>query len=354
MQYPDRCRLPDALPAYYDDHIREKNARVNRLLADSPARAAFVFFSDLHISDHALRSPAVIRSILEGTPVRDVICGGDIVNSYGVKETALAWCDLWHTHYDFASPYFVRGNHDIYIKESETVKEGYFAPHDEVLRRFFGKLPADAVRAPDKTYYYFDRPASRVRFIAVDTNELMTYRPVGKENYFEVRVRISQEQIDWLIELLRSTPEGYSVVMAGHRPANRNLIWGAADHPELQDDAGIFGDILEAFNKKTALSTVTADGIRAEADFAETHGYAPLYICGHGHVDHAIRAGSGCVYYEINNDGYLDNGGSLYPRRVGTVSEGALDVVILDPDTRRIECIRYGAGEDKTFDASPR
>ncbi len=326
------------LPEYYSDYLKEKNHKVNGIMDRIDRCAAFVFFADLHISSNSMMSPGIIESILDNTSVRDVVCGGDVINSYGVEETALEWCRVYNESYSFAHPYFVRGNHDVYIKESETVHEGYYAPQTLVYNRFFRKHNADVVIENGKTYYYFDRPEIGVRFIAVDTNEIMDYCPVG-DNYFEVSVKVSQTQVDWLADCLRSTPAGYKILMAGHRPVDPALAWYA-------EDANIFWQMIEAFNNKCALRT-ESHGLTADCDFSGTNGKILLYISGHGHTDDVHTSESGCVHYEVNDDAYIDNGGSKFKRIPGTLSESALDVVIVDVDSEEISCVRYGAGEDK-------
>ena len=75
-----------------------------------------------------------------------------------------------------------------------------------------------------------------------------------------------------------------------------------------------------------------------------------MTLCGHGHVDCACRAEDGRVDMEIHCDAYkTNNGGSPFAREYGTVSEIAMDVVIVDRDTGRIQTVRYGAGESHVF-----
>ena len=141
---------------------------------------------------------------------------------------------------------------------------------------------------------------------------------------------------------MSNTPSGYEIVLFNHIPINSNLEW-------YSNFCLIFGDIVEAFNAKTTINKTDSKGIVANGNFTNSNGKVILSICGHGHTDDWYKSSTGCIYYEVNCDAAINNGGSPYTRTTGTVSEQALDVVIINRSTDKINCIRYGAGEDKAF-----
>ena len=55
------------------------------------------------------------------------------------------------------------------------------------------------------------------------------------------------------------------------------------------------------------------------------------------------------MYYEVNCDSIINNGGSQYTRTDGTISEQSFDVVIINADNGDIHTVRYGAGIDRTL-----
>lgn len=329
------------LPSYYTDYMTEKNTFVNTKMDSISNCLAFVFFTDSHIDSNKLRSPKMIDSILKHTSIKDVICGGDVISAYGDHNRIVRDCEIYKESYGFAKPYYVRGNHDNYAKATENATTGIIEPNSMVINRFIRPYHDDINIENGKTYYYFDRPLNKVRFISIDTNEIIS-ETTGTSGEFQPSYSITQEQIDWFVNTLKNTPNGYKIVLLSHSPINSNLAWAF-------DEALIFGDIVEAFNNKSSINKTDNYAHVVNTDFSNTNGKVILSISGHGHVDDSFVSDSGCVYYEVNCDTLLNNGGSPYERIDGTVSEQSFDVVIINADNGDIHTVRYGAGVDKTL-----
>lgn len=329
------------LPSYYADYMTEKNALVNSKMDSISNCLAFVFFTDTHIGSNKLKSPKMIDSILKYTSIKDVICGGDVISAYGDHNRIVRDCEIYKESYGFAKPYYVRGNHDNYVKITEDATTGIIEHNSMVINRFIRPYHDDIVIENGKTYYYFDRPLNKVRFISIDTNEIIS-ETTGTSGEFQPSYSITQEQIDWFVNTLKNTPNGYKIVLLSHSPINSNLVWAF-------DEALIFGDIVESFNNKSSINKTDNYEHVVNTDFSNTNGKVILSISGHGHVDDSFVSDSGCVYYEVNCDTLLNNGGSPYERVAGTVSEQSFDVVIINADNGDIHTVRYGAGLDKTL-----
>lgn len=329
------------LPSYYEDYMAEKNTLVNSKMDLISNCLAFVFFTDSHITNNKLRSPNMIYSILKNTSIKDVICGGDVISAYGDHNRIVRDCEVHKELYGFAKPYYVRGNHDNYAKETEDATTGVIESNSMTINRFIRPYHDDIIIQNGKTYYYFDRPLNKVRFISIDTTEIIN-ETTGTSGEFQPSYSITQEQLDWFVNTLKNTPDGYKIVLLSHVPINSNLAWSL-------DEALIFGDIVEAFNNKTSINKTDNYARVVNTDFSKTNGKVILSISGHGHVDDSFVSDSGCVYYEVNCDTLLNNGGSPYERVDGTVSEQSFDVVIINVDNGDIHTVRYGAGIDKTL-----
>ena len=329
------------LPSYYSDYMTEKNTLVNTKMDLISNCLAFVFFTDPHIGSNKLKSPKMIDSILKNTSVKDVICGGDVISAYGGHNRIVRDCEIYKESYGFAKPYYVRGNHDNYAKLTEDATTGIIKPNSMVINRFIRPYHDDIVIENGKTYYYFDRPLNKVRFISIDTNEIIR-ETTGTSGEFQPSYSITQEQIDWFVNTLKNTPNGYKIVLLSHSPINSNLAWAF-------DESLIFGDIVESFNNKSSINKTDNYAHLVNTDFSNTNGKVILSISGHGHADDSFVSDSGCVYYEVNCDTLLNNGGSPYERIEGTVSEQSFDVVIINVDNGDIHTVRYGAGIDKTL-----
>ena len=208
-----------------------------------------------------------------------------------------------------------------------------------VINRFIRPYHDDIIIENGKTYYYFDRPLNKVRFISIDTTEIIN-ETTGTSGEFQPSYSITQEQLDWFVNTLKNTPDGYKIVLLSHVPINSNLAWAGGE-------ALIFGDIVEAFNNKTSINKTDNYAHVVNSDFYGTNGKILLSICGHGHVDDSFVSDSGCVYYEVNCDTFLNNGGSVYERKVNSITEQSFDVVIINADNGDIHTVRYGAGIDR-------
>lgn len=329
------------LPSYYEDYMDEKNTLVNSKMDLISNCLAFVFFTDPHIDSNKLRSPNMIYSILKNTSVKDVICGGDVISAYGDHNRIVKDCEIYKESYGFAKPYYVRGNHDNYAKATENATTGIIEPNSMVINRFIRPYHNDINIGNGKTYYYFDRPLNKVRFISIDTNEIIS-KTTGTSGEFQPSYSITQEQIDWFVNTLKNTPNGYKIVLLSHSPININLAWAF-------DEALIFGEIVEAFNNKATINKTDNYAHLVNTDFSNTNGKVILSISGHGHVDDSFVSGSGCVYYEVNCDTLLNNGGSVYERKENSITEQSFDVVIINADNGDIHTVRYGAGIDRTL-----
>lgn len=330
------------LPDFYRSHTDAANARVRELLAGHPRCEAFVFFADAHVRQNRMYSVPILKSILENTPVRTVIYGGDTVSAWVDERTMIEDVEYFERAFAFASPYTVRGNHDMYGKLFGYAGEGALKSAEEV----YGYLMhdgSDRVHGEaGKNYYWFDRAETKTRYLVVDTNEILTPF-VDADTGWDCTVHVSDRQIEWFVDALAAIPDGYAAVVAGHIPMFLQLRWA-------NDIALVFGDLIEAYNLRKRLDGEVGRGEhthRVCADFTESKGHVVLTVSGHGHYDDLCVTESGCVGLEIHCDAMTDNGGSRYKKVRGTVTENVLDVVILDRDTDDVYTVRYGAGIDR-------
>lgn len=333
------------LPDFYAEHVEERNSRVRTLLKAHPNHEAFVFFADAHVRQNRMLSVPILRSVMEHTGIETVIYGGDTVSAWVDEATVEEDVEFFARAFAFARPYIVRGNHDMYGKLFGYADEGVCKSNREVYDRIF-REQADRVCGEDgKTYYWFDHPKTCTRYIVVDTNEVLT--PFwDTDGVWDCTVHVTAEQVEWFVSTLRAIPRGYAAVVSGHIPMFPQLRWA---HP----CACIFGSLIEAYNKREAFEGSLEDGAHAvpvRADFSDAEGKVILTLSGHGHYDDVCITESGCVGLEIHCDAMTDNGGSPYKKTCGTVTENALDVVVIDRDTDSVYTVRYGAGVDRCIE----
>ena len=341
MYKPVNDKLPSeetwkTLPSYFTEMVKEKNDKVNRIMSEMVSPMSFVFFSDAHIRQNTMSSVPIIRSILENTNVKDVIYGGDTVSGWVDNDMMYEDVRYFNRAYEFAEPYIVRGNHDMEGKPFELSEEGYIAPHGDVLRELFPKFHDDVEIIPGATYYSFSRHEHNIYFLVIDTTEVHE-RVVNPDGSWGSNVYPSEKQLRWFAESLFATPPHHSVIVLGHTPVYKELVWHFIGSQP-------FRDIIEAYNSR---STVMIGSTKF--DFASAQGKVIMTLSGHGHTDDIFISPTGNYVYEINDDSNIDNGGSIYKRVAGTTSESALDVIIIDRATSKAVSIRYGAGIDREF-----
>ena len=338
---PVNDRLPpentwNVLPIYFTEQVAEKNRRVNMIMSEMLNPQAFVFFADAHIRQNSMSSVPIIRSILRNTKVKDVIYGGDTVS--GWVDNGMMYEDVRYfaRAYRFASPYIVRGNHDMEGKEFELSDVGFIAPENDVLREIFPARHGDTVSEPGTTYYSFRRPETRTEFIVIDTNEIHT-DTINDDGSWGSSVYPSEKQLNRFAEMLLAVPPRYSAVVVGHTPVYPELAWAFPGSYR-------FGEIIEAYNRRA--SVCIGETVH---NFSGARGNVIMTLCGHGHVDDFFVTPTGNLAYEITCDANIDNGGGIYPRIAGTPSESAVDVIMIDRPTGRISTVRYGGGIDRNF-----
>ena len=342
LKNPSYCNNIDKpkLPNYYNGYMEKRNNELMNYLDLITNSISFVYITDLHLTDNAKKSSEMIDSIISNTCVNDVICGGDIIGSYGDEKTIKTTLNQYNNLYLKFNPYFTRGNHDCYNIPAENSEEGVLNDNTFVYNRLFRNFEDKVNIETGKTYYYFDKPQKKVRFIVIDTNEIMERID---SSGFGIKYSISQSQINWFIDTLKTCPSGYKIIISGHIPCTNNLKWSS-------DFTYCFYDIIEAYNNKaTLVKRDTVNNIDINADFSSCNGSVILYISGHGHVDDSYKSDTGCVYCEVNSDAYINNGGSQFTREIGTITEQSLDVVTINLDNNAMYMFRYGAGEDKMF-----
>ncbi len=325
---------------YFDAHITEKNEEVNAALAEIKNAEAFAFFADAHVRENRFSSAIILRSILENTNVKTVLYGGDTVSAYGDENKICEDVVHFNRVYSFADIYPARGNHDIYGKPYEYADVGYVLSNERVYDYIF-KTIENKVNIPDcKTYYLFEHKNTKVRYIVIDTNEMFLTGYHENGIWDQMGANITYEQLEWFRDTLMSTREDYKIIVMGHAPLNEHLAYAS---PVCY----VFGQMIEAYNKREKKKCASGKNDvynEIEVDFRKATSDVVLCIGGHGHRDDLYMSDSGCAYYEMHTDSMCDNGGSIYRKTVGTITESAVDVIIYDRDSGRIQSIRYGAG----------
>ena len=224
------------LPSYFleNNYLQERLRQV-------PKGKHFLFITDYHQERSTHTSTAVLSYVKQQLGIDRIVFGGDCYDAARTPETAAVklgkYFDLLYGIFGNGL-IWVQGNHDC---NSQAIKQygltpeqalvadslcyaltvGKFTDHrhfdEPMLERYRSKpglSPTDRAEALAwiKMHYWLDDPALKIRFIVFETNDR------GYTSRHAVRGRnLFQEQIPFLEEALKTTPRGYTAVVAGHQ-----------------------------------------------------------------------------------------------------------------------------------------
>lgn len=209
--------------------------------------------------------------------------------------------------------YTVIGNHDSnYFRNSEPFDE------EEQFWLYGPRRTEEAVRNKGTLWYYVDKKDIKLRILF-----LTSFDP--REN---VRYGFPEEELSWVEQILADTPEGYSVLVFAHVPPLPEIHYWS---DEIRNGERMI-EILEDYHRTPG-------------------GHVLAYVHGHNHTDQIYRERAfpiislGCNKCEYFVDKKPD--GAYTPeRKLYTVTQDLWDVMVIDPEKKCIEFVRFGAGKD--------
>lgn len=182
------------------------------------------------------------------------------------------------------------------------------------------KHSAGYINNTDKNlYYYVDFNSISLRCIFLSSFD---YRE-------KIRYGFSYEELSWVDETLKETPDNYSIVFFSHEAPLAVLDY--------------WSDVIRNGDELVAILEVRVrEGKKIMA-----------YIHGHTHADYVYRErlfpiiSIGCSKCEYFTDKKPD-GSMTAERKQNAVSQELWDTVIISPEANTIDFVRFGAGEDRT------
>ena len=226
--------------------------------------------------------------------------------------------------------FFVAGNHD---------GVGAIPPkQEEWYREMIDPKKVHGVE--NRGYFYVDFPQQKVRAVC-----LMDTQQIAGEEY----EGYLPDQLQWLADTALQIPAGYRVLVFAHV-----ILWDRRRQTQqnCEDLIGIF----RAFQNREKY-----EGNVVCADFTERNDGA---ICalfgGHDHVQWAgyacdipflqIETPSNMLHHPQNGSWSLPEGFVPVQRKMYEETEVLFDTVVFDTKNDRIHVIRFGSGEDATYE----
>ena len=326
------------MKSYWEDYMATKIPEIRASELALGSGDEFIFITDTHWGDNEKQSPSLIENIKENTGIENVIFGGDIPRAYGTKENITD--DVYGFNTSIRSLqrekiyYPIIGNHDFTIRFNRTDTTGFTYGQSQSYNLFGRNLENYTNISDEKMYYYRDNTAQKIRYVFVNTEE-----SIDDTISWGVTAKISQEQADWLINDALVVPDGYQIFVTGHVPIH-------PDQPSYSSQLDVLRKIFEAVNNKSNLSFDTGYGTTVNHDFSNTNTKIIAYLAGHCHKD-TSKNDNGLLHITTGCDAHY--GDDVWTRTPQTTSEQLFDVFFIDRSNSKINTVRVGAGENRSF-----
>lgn len=357
----------------FSDYAKAECERVRTRLPQKKARdLRFAFLTDMHYKAMDSMRIAVSNTVhtlneLNKTEKIDFVClGGDNVGNYpGTPEDHIRMmnelADLLN-HLDM--PWFlVHGNHD------DNSIHGRIAPDAEVSKPGFEIRPEGQYdilfshaekyenytpAGRGKLYGYFDIPNADTRVLFLNTSDVpYTVTEEGLLKYTgQWNFAYSGDQLDFVCKALKDAPKNLFVFQHGSAP---NKFFPM----EFVENFDMMNKILKAFENGSYVCEKREHedfGFDIETDFGGKIHRIPAKITGHCHADLTFSDNVGFLYITTmlagrKNSGWKPNeNGVFFEREPLSDKETSVDIFTFDPEAYTLRAIRYGSGEDRTFD----
>ena len=350
------------MPLYWENHLKEKIARIHELQAKGGNGCVSVgFLSDVHWRTNLLGSVGALERVLNDCSIPYYFNGGDTVSGCGICPKEFLFEELT----DYRRAYravehkclIVEGNHDRAYSTFEAptyyAQNMSFAELYEYIFRPQSLYP-DRVMSKDGRYYYVDDKSRKVRFIALNSQDVPNdkHDEEGKVIYSSMlNFGFLQEQLDWLVNIALDVPDKeWSVVLCSHAcPIYGGDVWDKEKHYNYPLALGI----LNAFRKHEKFQGETnfpdpLFNAKVDCDFTGKGGNVIVWLGGHTHRDR-LKEVEGIVCMEIDTDSMQSAGRSEYDRVERSYRTNAIDILTIYPDQKKVYVTRVGAGPDREF-----
>lgn len=213
-----------------------------------------------------------------------------------------------------------------------------------------------------KSYYYKDVDNYKIRLICLNdydytNNEIVNgvYVVPRYTEYF------SQNQIDWLISTLSSTPAEYTVLVLlhncpGRATKNTNIKFNNSVATWYYESTqnGIITDVVDAWQNGSTLAqtyictNTNLPNVTVSADFTSRgSGLFAGFLCGHAHADNVgtivAHPAQNVFTFSATAKGYYQNSDDDLPRQDGTKAADCITAFAIDTVHKNVLITRIGS-----------
>lgn len=318
-----------SVPTYYEEHLKSKIAEIQKLEMDSGINGAtYNFITDMHVNANPLNSFSLLERIRTNTNAYHCFYGGDSCRAFGSEDylrtdNETIMNGLYNVFGKDLS--YVLGNHDFTIATGSTWGQDMKSISINALYAIYNKKTGVITK---RLYHHWDDVENKIRHIIID------YTSINFPWF-----------LTWFEETIRTTGEGWGLCFYTHV----NMFEPNGNIATEINYTDIINWICAIKNKTTFNATIKTGDFShtVNVDYTSSKLDVLYVIWGHMHEDYAI------VYNNVNficttcDACYNDD--ADVPREKGTVTEQAFDVIHINTNTKKINFIRVGAGNNRVF-----
>lgn len=322
----------DAVESYFEEEVADTIDKV-RALQTEPC-LTFFLCTDVHYASLDITTfPHTInnmKAVAKGVRADGIICLGDMTDGNVAQSTTIGRLNtIMPLMMNSGLPvYFTAGNHDCnaYVTNSNvfTTSQIYQYYYSRTKNEVFADWTSHGVN------FYKDFDEYKIRMISLDA----TNTDYGSTPHY----RYPENTVTWFTNLLPTTPAGYTVLLLTHLSPWASHNWNNTVPNNATD-------------VQTAISS-----------WAAVEGNTMVLLMGHTHADFSfnnpiLEIGFNCEKCDtaitadvtVGPGEEWPEGSKRWKRVLGTVLEDSWDAVVIRPISRKINTIRFGAGEDREF-----
>lgn len=315
-QLPDAGSVKD-LPEMYGSYLDTRIEAVKEAIKETEGNyECFFWITDIHWEPdlNTRNAPAMIKYMAERTGIDKILNGGDTGNADVICENAIS---RLRDAIGSDRVYTVTGNHEI------TDASKYEKPHRRVDRTLRGHCKDLVYGDDDNSYFYFDEPNTKMRFIGLSVFDVYKNGGCGSA--------LNAEQLAWFKDIALNVDEGWKIVVFAH---TMYVIDEATDKLKTSPSgADSFVHIIDSYKGKGEIACV---------------------LLGHTHRDRMHVGERGVPYIISACDRHSTYHGDINVNRIpGTLTEQHFEVVVIDKTCKKVRLITVGGQARDGIDDEP-
>ena len=296
------------IPEYFAENLQGALAEYRANAAEVGHHGdSFVFITDPHWGVNQRHSPELIKWLVAKSNLRNVFCGGDILDSGTIANEMAKGYDFFQRFTSIPGGLkTVSGNHD-YNKNGHASDSSYWLTPDQVYSIFCTKAEMEIhdvnSSEPDndgwqELTFYVDVPATNTRYL---------FASIAYGAVFTVTK-------NWIVSQLENNPTLNFVIFS-------HYLYDSGDY---------------------------TSGVKALFNLVKGYSNLKAWIYGHLHYDRVDYLDTGIPLVATDTDSSrLNSQNNPYTYDVGTITEQAFDVMTIGYANRDVACARVGRGKSR-------